>query len=171
MGHLIDDLMMYSKIGHASFNMSEIDMHGMAAAIYNSYTNDQEKATIDFRLQNIPAAYGDASLMQQVFANLVCNAVKYTSKKPVRVIEISHKYEGNESIYIVKDNGAGFDMEFYPKMFGVFQRLHSAREFEGSGIGLAIVQRIIKSHNGRVWAEGKVSEGASFYFALPINPE
>jgi light-regulated signal transduction histidine kinase (bacteriophytochrome) len=120
-------------------------------------------------LQKIPDAYGDPSLVRQVLINLIGNAIKYTSKIHDRIIEITHRKEGNESIFSITDNGAGFDMAQYPKMFGVFQRLHTSKEFEGNGIGLAIVQRIIESHRGRVWAEGEINRGATFYFSLPLK--
>jgi light-regulated signal transduction histidine kinase (bacteriophytochrome) len=101
--------------------------------------------------------------------NLISNAVKYSSKKPNPVVEISSQKSGEENIYSVSDNGAGFDMDYGHKLFGVFQRLHSTDEFSGTGVGLAIVQRIIQKHNGKIWAEGKVGEGATFYFSLPGN--
>lgn len=169
MSFLIDDLLAYSRLGHKEMILSEINMFEMAESVYNELINKPGNENIDFRLQKIPDAYGDPSLIRQVLINLIGNAIKYTSKIPDRIIEITHRKEGNESIFCITDNGAGFDMAQYHKMFGVFQRLHTSKEFEGNGIGLAIVQRIIESHRGRVWAEGEVNKGATFYFSLPLK--
>jgi light-regulated signal transduction histidine kinase (bacteriophytochrome) len=169
MSFLIDDLLAYSRLGHKEMNISEINMFEMAESVYNELINKPGNENIDFRLQKIPDAYGDPSLIRQVLINLIGNAIKYTSKIHDRIIEITHRKEGNESIFSITDNGAGFDMAQYPKMFGVFQRLHTSKEFEGNGIGLAIVQRIIESHRGRVWAEGEINRGATFYFSLPLK--
>ena len=119
-----------------------------------------------FTVHNLPEAETDYSLMYQVIYNLVSNAVKYSAKKESPQIEIGSRSEDGHEIFYVKDNGAGFDMKYYGKLFGVFQRLHTQDEFEGTGVGLAIVQRIINKQGGKVWAEGKVDEGATFYFML-----
>jgi len=115
------------------------------------------------------SARADNTAIKQVWFNLISNAVKYTRKKKHAIIEIGSKVNGNEIIYYIKDNGAGFDMRYADKLFGVFQRLHSEEEFEGTGVGLAIVQLIISKHGGRVWAEGKENEGATFFFTLNNN--
>ncbi len=115
----------------------------------------------------LPAAKGDQSLIKQVWINLVSNAIKYSRYKPKTTIEIGAYEKKNQVVYFVKDDGAGFDMQYYDKLFGVFQRLHSQEEFEGTGIGLAIVQKIVQRHNGTVWAEAKLDKGACFYFSLP----
>jgi two-component system sensor kinase len=117
-------------------------------------------------LNSMPSGYGDSTLIKQVYFNLLSNAVKFTKLRDPARIEAGGYTEGNEDVYYIKDNGVGFDMAYYDKLFGVFQRLHSPDDFEGTGVGLANVQRIIHRHEGRVWAEGKVDEGATFYFSL-----
>ncbi len=114
-----------------------------------------------------PKAYGDSNLIRQVLSNLLANAVKFSKNVNPALIEMGGQSNGKENIYYVRDNGAGFEMKYYDKLFGVFQRLHDKSEYEGLGVGLAIVQRIIQRHGGRVWAEAKVGEGATFYFTLP----
>ena len=123
----------------------------------------------DFRLQTLPGAWGDRALLKQVWVNLLSNAIKYSGKNNGAVIEVGAEKRGAEVVYCVKDNGAGFDMRYASKLFEVFQRLHPESEFSGTGIGLAIVNRIVTRHGGCVWAEGKVDEGATFYFSLPTR--
>jgi light-regulated signal transduction histidine kinase (bacteriophytochrome) len=121
----------------------------------------------EFKVNVLPAAKGDQSLIKQVWINLISNAIKYSKYKPKTQIEIGAYEKKNQVVYFVRDDGAGFDMQYYDKLFGVFQRLHSQEEFEGTGIGLAIVQKIVHRHNGTVWAEAKLNKGACFYFSLP----
>jgi len=121
----------------------------------------------EFEVGQLPSASGDKSLIKQVWINLVSNAIKYSRHQIKTNIEIGAYTKDNLEIYYVKDKGAGFDMQYYDKLFGVFQRLHSQEEFEGTGIGLAIVQKIVHRHNGTVWAESKLNEGSCFYFSLP----
>ena len=118
-------------------------------------------------LQDLPPAVGDRTLLQQVLANLLSNAFKFSRTRPRPRVEIAARLEGTEAVYFVRDNGVGFDMAYADKLFQVFNRLHGADEFEGTGVGLALVQRIVERHGGRVWAEGVVNEGATFYFTLP----
>ena len=114
----------------------------------------------------MPLSFADSTTIKQVWINLISNSIKYSKRKEKIIIEIGSEIKGDEIIYYIKDNGAGFDMRYANKLFGVFQRLHSEEEFEGTGVGLAIVQRIISKHGGRIWAEGKENEGATFYFTL-----
>ena len=168
MGQLIDDLLLFSRLGRQELRASDIDMGRLAKAV-----SEELKLAVPERRGgiylsiNFHPSHGDQAMIRQVFVNLLSNAVKFTRPKERAVIEVDGRSEGNENIYTVKDNGVGFDMQYVNKLFGVFQRLHSSEEFEGTGVGLAIVQRIIHRHGGRVWAEGKVGEGASFYFTLP----
>ena len=167
MSELIDDLLAFSRLGRLEIQMEKIDMHSMALSVFDELVSNTEKANIDFRLQVIPECNGDPALIRQVLTNLISNAVKYSAKKADRIIEIGYSIIDSDTIYSVKDNGAGFDMAYYGKMFGVFQRLHTVKDFDGIGIGLAIVQRIVNRHKGRIWAEGEVGKGATFYFTLP----
>jgi len=146
---------------------SKIDMKALAVSVFGELIKDEEQERLEFQIRKLPSARGDASLMRQVWTNLLSNAIKFTSRKERAVIEVGSKPGKDELIYYVRDSGAGFDMEYVDKLFGVFQRLHSESEFEGIGVGLAIVQRIIHRHGGRVWAESEVEKGATFYFALP----
>ena len=168
MGSLIDDLLEFARLNRNSLKIAKIDMHAMAQEVFDELTAGQPPGPeIVFRLHPLAEAYGDAAMVKQIWTNLIGNAIKYTSKKPERIIEISCNKNDHDLSYKISDNGAGFNMAYYNKLFGVFQRLHTVKEFEGTGIGLAIVNRIVKRHNGRVWAEGEENNGAAFYFALP----
>jgi PAS domain S-box-containing protein len=166
MGKLIDDLLSFSRLGRLEINMSKLDMEGLVNDIWMELQIINLDRIIDFRIENIPPGRGDRTLVKLVYSNLLSNAVKYTKFKDKAYVETGGYTEGNENIYYIKDNGVGFDMKYYDKLFGVFQRLHSADDYEGTGVGLAIVQRIIHRHGGRVWAKGKVEDGATFYFTL-----
>ncbi|HBO73757.1 MAG TPA: two-component sensor histidine kinase, partial [Marinilabiliales bacterium] len=166
MGMLIDDLLAFSRLSRKEIILSKIDMYDMAKSVFQELAVTDAHGKIDFRLQGIPETNGDPSMIKQVWINLIGNAIKFTSKKPERIIEIGFHPENSQLIYYVRDNGSGFDMAYANKLFGVFQRLHSEKEFEGTGVGLAIVQRIVARHHGRIWAEGKVNEGATFYFTI-----
>jgi PAS domain S-box-containing protein len=166
MGKLIDDLLSFSRLGRLELNMSKLDMESLVNDIWMELQIINPGRRIDFKIKNIPPVRGDRTLIKQVYSNLLSNAVKYTKFKDKAYIETGGYLEGNENIYYIKDNGIGFDMKYYDKLFGVFQRLHSTDDYEGTGVGLAIVQRIIHRHGGRVWAKGKVEEGATFYFSL-----
>jgi len=169
MGQLIDDLLLFSRLGRQELRASGIDMGKLAKAVSEELKLAVPERKLKFTINTLIPAQGDQAMIRQVLVNLLSNAVKFTRPKENATIEIGGGREGNENIYYVKDNGVGFDMQYVDKLFGVFQRLHSAAEFEGTGVGLAIVQRIIHRHGGRVWAEGKVGDGASFYFSLPAK--
>jgi len=142
-------------------------MQDLAEAAFEELKPTCRERKVSLHVNALPRADGDRSMIRQVLLNLVANAVKFTRTRETAVIEIEGRSEGDENIYAITDNGVGFDMQYVNKLFGVFQRLCSTEEFEGTGVGLAIVQRIVHRHGGRVWAEGKVNEGASFYFTLP----
>ncbi len=166
MGQLIDDLLSYSRLSRTEMEYTRIDMRAMAERVFNEIVVNQGNS-IEFILGNLPFATGDTVLIRQVWFNLLSNAIKFTSKEKNPRIEVSAKETEKENIYSVADNGAGFDMKYSNKLFGVFQRLHTESEFEGTGVGLAIVKRSIMRNNGRVWAEGQINKGATLYFALP----
>ena len=165
MGQLIDDLLRFSQVGRRPLALTPLDMRALAGEVVAEATQLHPKARIE--VGGLPATTGDRALLRQVWTNLVSNAIKYSARAASPRVEISGYSNDRETIYTVRDNGAGFDMRYYEKLFNVFQRLHREDEFEGTGVGLAIVQRVIARHGGRVWGEGAIGEGASFHFALP----
>jgi hypothetical protein len=166
MGQLIDDLLEFSRLGRKAAASTRMDMKKLVEeTLAEVETSAERRAKVV--IGPLPPGYADAMLIRQVWLNLLSNAVKFSSKREQPVVEVSGYEDERYSVYCVKDNGAGFDIQYYGKLFGVFQRLHDAGEFPGTGVGLAIVQRAVAKHGGRVWAEGKVGEGAAFYFALP----
>jgi light-regulated signal transduction histidine kinase (bacteriophytochrome) len=167
MGQLIDDILLLSRAGRQEMKISELDMSSLAKRVYQDFNQDTEGRNIGFTVDDIPMAMGDRALLTQVFTNLIGNAIKFTREKEIATIEVGSDEDEDYNIYYVKDDGAGFDMKYYDKLFGLFQRLHSQEEFEGTGVGLSIVQRIISRHGGRVWGEGEVSNGATIFFSLP----
>ncbi|SMD36015.1 PAS domain S-box-containing protein [Reichenbachiella faecimaris] len=168
MGQLIDDLLAFSKIGKQELSKRPLDMEAIVAEAIDENQYQSERANIVMK-EMIPAE-GDKSLIKQVVANLVSNALKYSGKEDAPLVEIGSYQQNKNNIYYFKDNGVGFDMKYYDKLFGVFERLHKSAEFEGTGVGLALVQRITAKHNGKVWAEGALQQGATFYFSLPTQP-
>jgi signal transduction histidine kinase len=167
MGALIDDLLTFSKLGRKALSSTAIEMRALVENVVAEMKDGDQSRNATVVLEELPPACGDRALLKQVWVNLVSNAVKYSGKTEAAEIRISGARHGDETIYAVRDNGVGFDMQYYNKLFGVFQRLHSVDEFPGTGVGLAIVQRIVLRHGGRVWAEGAVNQGATFFFALP----
>jgi PAS domain S-box-containing protein len=167
MGQLIDDLLAFSRLGRQNIVSVPIDMNSLVRSIKDDLIAFSDLKNIQIDIRNLIIAIGDSSMIKVVMTNLLSNAIKYSSKKDEIIIEVGSYYEGKNIVYYVKDKGAGFDMQYYDKLFGVFQRLHSTSEFEGTGVGLAIVQRIINKHGGKVWAESKIDIGSTFYFSLP----
>jgi two-component system sensor histidine kinase/response regulator len=169
MGTLIDDLLAFSRMGRVELCKSTVSLNRVVEEVLQELRPDTETRNIAWTLNDLPVVEGDPSLLRQVLVNLLSNAVKYTKPRELARIEIGRcESEPHEIVIFVRDNGAGFDMRYADKLFGVFQRLHGATEFEGTGIGLANVRRIIHRHGGRTWAEGKVGEGATFYISLPV---
>ncbi|MDD5067843.1 MAG: ATP-binding protein, partial [bacterium] len=169
MGRLIEDLLLFSKLSRQEMNFTMIGMEKLVRSAWDDVLPESGTNPPRLELKSLLDIYGDKPMMHQVLVNLFSNAVKFSCKKNTRVIEVGSSGTEREIIYYVKDNGVGFDMAYSDKLFGVFQRLHSSSEFEGTGIGLAIVKRVVLKHGGRVWAEGKAGEGAVFYFALPVH--
>ncbi|MFZ4520328.1 MAG: PAS domain-containing sensor histidine kinase [Bacteroidales bacterium] len=171
MGILIDDLLQFSRTGRQELRITDVDMNLLVAEAMESIAKDCKEREISWIVAQLPHVEGDPAMMKQVWINLLSNAAKFTRRKDQAMIDITFVQDQKEYIFSVKDNGAGFDMQYSHKLFGVFQRLHSATEFEGTGIGLANVYRIIQKHGGRTWAESMPEHGATFYFSLPINME
>ena len=171
MGQLIDDLLAFSRLSRTSMQIAPTDMRPLVQQIFDEIKKQYEDKQVNFILGDILPSMVDISLMRQVWVNLFSNAFKFSSKKGIIEIEIGSYKEQSEIIYFIKDKGAGFDMKYVDKLFRVFQRLHNLNEFQGTGVGLAIVQRIIHRHGGRVWAEGEINKGAAFYFSLPYKKE
>ncbi|MCX6294841.1 MAG: ATP-binding protein [Bacteroidetes bacterium] len=168
MGNLIDDLLAFSRLGRTDVPLAEINMNTVVkTVIEEQLNNNTEKYAI--KIHELPSIIGQTVLIKQVWVNLISNAIKYSQHKTDSKIEIGSTKKDGLTIFYVKDNGVGFDMQYYNKLFGVFQRLHSKEEFEGTGIGLAIVQKAINRHNGTVWAESKLNEGTTFFFSIPIS--
>jgi PAS domain S-box-containing protein len=167
MAELIDDLLNLSKVTRASMKLVPVDLSQLAQRIATELQRTQPERRLNFNITPNLKARGDPSLLQAVLENLLNNAWKFTSKREQAEIEFGSKHENDEAVYFIRDNGAGFDMAYVGKLFGAFQRLHAMTEFSGTGIGLATVQRIIHRHGGRIWAEGAVDQGATFFFTLP----
>ena len=166
MGALIDDLLTFSRLSRAPLNKQEVSTGKLVRSVLDDLSSQQDGRPIDLRIGELPASAGDPALLKQVWTNLLSNALKYTQKREAAVVEVGCEATPEGNVFFVRDNGTGFDMRYADKLFGVFQRLHRAEEFEGTGVGLAIAHRIIHRHGGRVWAEAAVDRGATFYFTL-----
>jgi signal transduction histidine kinase len=166
MGRLVDDLLSLSKIGRQELEVRLTPLDALLRQVVEELEPQCSGREVEWRIGELPSAECDPGLMKQVFVNLLSNAVKYTGKRERAVIQVGQAWQDDRRVIFVRDNGVGFEMQYVGKLFGVFQRLHKARDFEGTGVGLAIVQRIIRKHGGRIWAEAKVDEGATFFFTL-----
>ena len=171
MGLLIDDLLAFSRMNRQAVRRVEIDLNALARSAFAECAARAPGRQLDLTLGPLPTIQGDPILLRQVLVNLFSNAIKYTRPRPIARIEFTADVQTAESVFCLKDNGVGFDMRYVGKLFGVFQRLHSEDQFEGTGVGLAIVQRVIHRHGGRVWAEGQLDQGATFHFTLPTQPD
>lgn len=167
MGQLIDDLLSLARLGRREMSLVPINMTELATAVCKELQDSNPQRDLRIDIQSLPEALGDRAMLRQVLANLLLNAVKFTRDRDTALIQVSGWSDEPDNIYCVRDNGAGFDMKYVNKLFGVFQRLHTEKEFEGTGVGLATSKRIIERHGGRMWAESVLHEGASFYFSIP----
>jgi PAS domain S-box-containing protein len=167
MSRLVDDLLNLARVGRQELKRQPVPLGGLVNEVLADLKNETQGRSIEWHLQPLPSAQCDPGLLKQVFANLLSNAVKYTRPREVAVIEVGADKKNGETTLFVRDNGVGFNMKYSDKLFGVFQRLHRAEEFEGTGVGLATVDRIIRKHGGSVWAEAGVDKGATFYFTIP----
>ena len=170
MDRLIDDLLSFSRLGRHSLDKRPVDMNSLVLRVLSDLLTSQEREKLEIVVSDLPESIGDASLLNQLWVNLISNSIKFTRNKKSPRIEIGC-VEDYEKVYFIKDNGIGFDMKYADKIFGVFQRLHSAEEFEGTGVGLAIVERIVRQHGGRIWVESSPNKGASFYFTLQAGED
>jgi light-regulated signal transduction histidine kinase (bacteriophytochrome) len=166
MGVIIDELLAFSRLGTAPVNKEKVNMNLVVEDVLKEIKNGIKDQKVEWVIRFLPECEGDVGLLKLVFTNLLSNALKYSSKVEKSVIEIGTDTKDEKIVYFVRDNGAGFDMKYQDKLFGVFQRLHTEDEFEGIGIGLANVKRILDKHGGEIWAESKVNEGATFYFTI-----
>ena len=166
MAQMLDGLLAVSRLGRKPLDVGPVDLTSLARAVVQEQRQADPGRDVDVVISSLPAVTGDAALLRQALSNLVDNAFKFTRRTARAHVEVGSRAEGGETVYCVRDNGAGFDMRYASKLFGVFQRLHAESEFEGLGVGLALVQRIVHRHGGRVWADAQVDQGASFYFTL-----
>jgi light-regulated signal transduction histidine kinase (bacteriophytochrome) len=167
---MIDGLLAFSRLGRKALERTPVDLASLAQAIVQERRQAESGRDVDVVIGSVPSAMGDAALLHQALSNLVDNAFKFTRRTARAHVEIGSRAEGGETVYYVRDNGAGFDMKYAKKLFGVFQRLHVEADFVGTGVGLALVQRIVHRHGGRVWGDAQVDQGATFYFTLGGRP-
>jgi light-regulated signal transduction histidine kinase (bacteriophytochrome) len=171
MGHLIDDLLAFSRLSRQELVRRTIQPASLARQALEQLEPERAGRSVEVVIEDLPEAKGDPALVRQVYVNLLANALKFTRQRSPARIVVGSGTENGEAVYFVRDNGVGFDMAYVGKLFGVFQRLHRSEEYEGTGVGLAIVQRIVHRHGGRVWAEGAIDQGATVFFTLPEGGE
>jgi light-regulated signal transduction histidine kinase (bacteriophytochrome) len=171
LGRLIDDLLNFSRLSRQALLKKPVSLSLLVQEVLRELEREREGRDVEIRLGELPECHGDFSLLKQVFVNLLSNAQKFTRKKEKAIIEAGCQEKDGELLCTVRDNGAGFDMKYASRLFGVFQRLHHADQFEGTGVGLSIVQRIIHRHGGRIWAESEIDKGTAFFFTLPLQPQ
>jgi signal transduction histidine kinase len=171
MGQLIDDLLAFSRLSRQPLNRKRVQLASLVKQVLDGLLEEAAGRQVDVEVADLPEVVADPSLLRQLLVNLLSNALKYSRKRDVARIEVGWEGDPGRPVYFVRDNGAGFDMRYVGKLFGVFQRLHLAEEYEGTGVGLALVQRIVARHGGRVWAEGELGRGATFYFTIPAPEE
>ncbi len=170
MGTLFDDLLRFSRLSRQPLAKRMISIKDLAREILDDLQRENADRKVKVHIGGLPDCLGDEGLLRQVVVNLLSNAFKFTRNRADALVEIDGRVCGQELVYCVRDNGAGFDMQHAKRLFGVFQRLHSLEQFEGTGVGLSIVQRIVQRHGGRIWAEAAVNQGAAFYFTIPMSP-
>jgi light-regulated signal transduction histidine kinase (bacteriophytochrome) len=170
-GQLVDDLLNFSQLGRSALEMTPIDMNKVCAEVRRGLEMDATGRNVEWRIDDLPPAFGDGALVRQAIGNLFANALKFTRGRDPAVIEVSGEQRAHETVYSVRDNGVGFEMAYVGKLFGVFQRLHRAEAFEGTGIGLALARRIVDRHGGWIAAQGELDHGATFRIGLPRAPE
>jgi light-regulated signal transduction histidine kinase (bacteriophytochrome) len=167
MNHLIEGLLRLARFSRQPLQTRSVETNSLVHGVLAQFDAQVHERAVDVQIGALPGCVADGSLLEQVFTNLLSNALKFTAGLPGTRIEVGGRREGGENVYFVKDNGVGFDMRYAEHLFGVFQRMHSQAQFEGTGIGLSIVQRIVRRHGGRTWAESTPQQGATFYFSLP----
>jgi light-regulated signal transduction histidine kinase (bacteriophytochrome) len=171
MGSLIEDLLTFSRMGRSELKQGRINMNTLVEEVRREMERETKERVIEWNVADLPEINGDRAMLKQVWVNLLSNAVKFTRGRTRAEIRVGARRQEAETEFFVQDNGAGFDMQYADKLFGVFQRLHGDGEFEGTGIGLASVRRIVARHGGRTWADGVVNHGATFHFTLPVSPK
>ncbi len=171
MGQLIDDLLNFSRLGRKEITKSKVDVNQIVETVKHELLEQEHRSNIDFSIHSLEPVLADANMLRQVWINLISNALKYSRGQQQSKIEVGCYQQEDNTVYFIRDNGVGFDMKYSNKLFGVFQRLHKIQDFEGTGVGLALVHRIIMRHGGRIWAEAKINEGATFYFFISSKQE